>query len=195
MAPTKAPPRPRGAKAIAPPEASMPMLDSLAPAPKATSGLEAQVAEAVRLAQDAATTSAHVYRQLAERMVELRLALNDLEGRTDAYREARHRAFVAGGVTDNAESARIERNVRYHIGEVMVSRNLKAPSPSRTGAATAEADVLAVRALAAMRRVRKAVDAGSFGDATSMLDALDEVEAVLAQIHRRLERESLAPTA
>lgn len=192
---TKAPPRPRGAKAIAPPKDSMPMLDSLTPAPKATAALEIQVAEAVRLAQDAATTSAHVHRQLAERMVELRLALNDLEGRTDAYREARHRAFVTGGVTDNAESARIERNVRYHIGEVMVSRNLKAPSPSRTGAATAEADVLAVRALAAMRRVRKAVDAGSFGDATSMLDALDEVEAVLAQIHRRLERESLAPTS
>jgi len=172
----------------------MPMLDSLTPAPTATSGLEAQVAEAVRLAQDAATTSAQVYRQLAERMVELRLALNDLEGRTDAYREARHRAFVAGGVTDNAESARIERNVRYHVGEVMVSRHLKAPSPSRSGS-SADADVLAVRALTAMRRVRKAVDAGSFGDATSMLDALDEVEAVLAQIHRRLERESLAPTA
>lgn len=175
----------------APAAPPLPAVTSLGPAdvPK----LEHDVAEAVTLAKDAATTGAAAYRALADRLVELRLALDDMDGRTEAYRQARHRAFWAGGVTTNVESARLERNVRYHIGEVLAERGLRPRSASR--APERRADTLtatATRALVALRRLRKLVEGQdrSSEDKTDMLDVLDEVESLIAQVRRRLTLEA-----
>lgn len=146
--------------------------------------------KALKSAVSAGDRATAAYRTAAERIVDLRLALEDLDGTGASYLAARRRMLDGAGLTDRAAAARVERNLRYHVGEVLAARGLRPRSASRRPDRRA-ADPLALveKALAVGRKLLALVKAPGTEVPGGVLDTLDELAAVLAQVRRAVESE------